>query len=349
MAIAAPVHEARQHDDGVACACGKPWPCPTLRPAGTSNLGDRRAYLGATDIAAIVGVSPWAAPIDVYREKVEGIESAVSAEMEWGLLLEPAICNGYTFQTGRRLFRRNEIVHPDYPFLRFHPDRLVYDEPGVFDGKATWQRGGGKYGEPGTDQVPPHVRVQMVIYCGATGRQWADVGLLRRPPLAVYRVPADPVLYEWLIGEAVRFWQEHVMAEVPPPPDGTKGYSRYLAETYPQSEELELVATAEQQLVVDELRAAVIATKAAEQHEEALKNRLKKAMGTASVLLAPGARITYRNAAPTPRWKEIAGRIAGVAGVSAELYRALDVADRIGPRKFIPTFEGLDEEEGEAA
>jgi predicted phage-related endonuclease len=40
----------------------------------TSDLGDRTSYLGATDIAAIVGVSPWAAPIDVYRAKVEGTD-----------------------------------------------------------------------------------------------------------------------------------------------------------------------------------------------------------------------------------------------------------------------------------
>jgi putative phage-type endonuclease len=311
------------------------------------RLGDRRTYLGATDIAAVVGVSPWASAIDIYRQKVEGIEVDATAEMMWGLLLEDAICDGYTEQEGRELFRRNEVVHPDYPFLRFHPDRLVRGEPGVFDAKATWQRGGGKYGEPGTDQVPPQVRVQMVLYSGATKREWADVGLLRRPPLAVYRVPADPVLYDWLIAEAVRFWTEHVEAKVPPPPDGSESYRHYLAERHPKAEEIEMVATPEQQLLVDELRAAMGAEKKAAEHAQLLKNRLMDAMGPAAVLLAPGARITWRNSAPSPRWKEIAGRLGYVASLDVEAYRLADIEGRIGSRRFLPTFS--DEEEMEEA
>lgn len=313
----------------------------------TSNLGDRTKYLGATDIAAIVGVSPWASAIDVYRSKVEGLETEATDAMEWGLLLEDAICEGYSRREGRQLFRRNEVVHPEHPFLRFHPDRLVRGEPGVFDAKATWQRGGGKYGEPGTDQVPPQVRVQMVLYCGATKREWADVGLLRRPPLAVYRVPADPELYEWLIAEAVKFWNEHIVAQVPPAPDGTEAYHRYLAEQHPTAEDIEMVATPEQQLLVDELRAAVAAEKKVGEHVQLLKNRLMAVMGDAAVLLAPGARITWRNSAPSPRWKEIAGRIGFVASLSVEEYRLADIEGRVGPRKFIPTFS--DEEAEEAA
>lgn len=310
-----------------------------------ADLGDRSKYLGATDIAAIVGLSPWAAPLDVYRAKVEGAETEVTDQMAWGLLLEDAICEGYTRQEGRELFRRSEVVVA--PFLRFHPDRLVRGEPGVFDAKATWQRGGGKYGEPGTDQVPPHVRAQMVLYCGATKREWADIGLLRRPPLAIYRVPADPMLYDWLIAEAVRFWHENVEQHVPPEVDGSASYRRYLAEQHPQSEEIELVATPEQQLMVDELRAAIEGQKRADGHRDLIQNRLIAAMGTAAVLLAPGARITYRNSKPSPRWKEIAERIGYVASLDVEEYRLADVAGRDGPRKFTPTF--TDEEEAEEA
>ena len=52
----------------------------------TSDLGDRRTYLGATDIAAIVGLSTYASPISVLREKVEGLESSASDRAEWGKL-----------------------------------------------------------------------------------------------------------------------------------------------------------------------------------------------------------------------------------------------------------------------
>jgi len=69
----------------------------------------------------------------------------------------------------------------------------------------------------------------------------------------------------------------------------------------------------------------------------------------AAVLLAPGARITWRNSAPSPRWKEIAGRIGFVASLDVEEYRLADVEGRIGPRKFVPTFADEGEEEEIAA
>jgi predicted phage-related endonuclease len=294
-------------------------------------LGDRTTYLGATDIAALAGLSSWKAPIQVYEEKAEGRVDDASTVMEWGLLLEDPICKGYEKQTGRRLFRRNEIVHPDHPFIRFHPDRLVRGEPGVFDAKSTWVSTSG-YGEPGTDEVPPGVKAQMVLYCGATGREWADLGVLRRrPPLDIYTVRADPELYEWLIEEAVRFWNEHVVAKVEPPPDGTEAYRRHLSAKFPRDLGSELVATPEQALMADELREAIAAAKAAEEHKTALENRIRAAMGDATVLIGPGFRCTWKVQAGRPAWKDIALAV----GATPDL---IEQHTPEGPRVFRTTF-----------
>jgi putative phage-type endonuclease len=301
-----------------------------------SNLGDRSTYLGSTDIAAIVGLNPFASAIDVWQEKVNKIETIENDRMVYGLLLEDAICAAYVHETGRTLFRRNELAVA--PYIRFHPDRLVRGESGLFDAKATWQRGGGKYGEPGTDEVPPHVRIQMVCYLGATGRQWADVGLLRRPPLSIYRVAADAQLYEWLIAEAHRFWREHVLTGLPPAPDASESYRQYLREQHPVAEAIELIATPEQALLVDELASARAEQTRADEHYSLVQNRLIAAIGDASVLIAPSGRITYRNSTPSPKWKDIADRIARVASLDLDEYRLADVAGRVGPRKFVPTF-----------
>lgn len=259
----------------------------------TSDLGDRAAYLGSTDIAAIVGVSPYRSPVDVWREKVEGVTTPVSDVMRWGLLMEQAICDEYAAATGYRLVRRNEVTHPEHAFIRIHPDRLVVGEPGIFDAKSTWQPGG--YGEPGTDQVPPHVRVQMTVYLGMLRREWADVGVVRyRPPLGIYRVAFDPTLYAAVIGEAVRFWREHIDTRVPPPVDGSDAYGRYLAERYPADDGTELVATAEQALLVEELAAAKAAVRDSEARARLAQHRIEEVMGDATALLSPAGRVTWK-------------------------------------------------------
>jgi len=302
-----------------------------------ADLGDRRTYLGATDIAAIVGVSPWRAAIDVWREKT-GLAGDVemNERMAWGQRLEDAICDGYTAETGRRLARRAGVAHKWHPFIIGHPDRLVVGEPGVFEAKSAMTRRG--YGEAGTDAVPPHVRVQVTVYMGLTGRDWCDVALLTSTSrLDIYRVDYDRELYDALIEAAARFWQENVVAGVEPEPDGSESYRRHLAEKFPHSQDIELIATAEQSLLVDELRAAGEAKAAAEVHEREVENRIRALMAEASVLVAPGGRITYRTEKARVHWQDVAGAIAAeyeplrASAVVAE-FSAKDTEGRDGPR-----------------
>ena len=156
----------------------------------------------------------------------------------------------------------------------------------------------------GTDEVPPDVRVQVVCYCGVLGRQWADVArLVSIRQLVVYRVPADPDLYDELIAEAVRFWHENVETRTPPPPDSTEAYQRYLADKYPTRELLEVVATPEQSLMVDDLAFAMSAARLADGDVLLAKNRLAVAMAEvgATQLLATAGRVTFTPRPPTRR------------------------------------------------
>lgn len=57
------------------------------------NHPDRRTYLGGIDCAAILGLSPWKTPLDVYESKIaEGPqESDWNEQMYWGANLEDKI------------------------------------------------------------------------------------------------------------------------------------------------------------------------------------------------------------------------------------------------------------------
>lgn len=310
---------------------------------------DRRTYLGGPAVAAIVGVSPYLAPIDVWRF-ARGIDDGPerTERMRLGLGLEQAIADEYCEQTGRKVRRVGFVAHKSYSFLGGHPDRLVVGEPGILEAKASATAAG--YTD---DDVPPHVRVQGTWYCGLTGRQWCDVVLLAHMGLRIVRVEFDPELYEALVEAAIRFWTDYVLTGIEPPPDGTEAYRRHLAERFPRSVEVQLVATPEQALLIDELRAADAAEKAAKRHVDELENRIRAAMGEAAELISPDGRITYRTEKARVRWQTVAEAIAveydalRAPDVVAD-FAARDTEGRIGPRVLRKAF-AKSEQEGVAA
>lgn len=300
-------------------------------------VDERRTYLGGPDVAAIVGLSPYLAPIDVWRYKVgdsEGVEQ--TERMRLGLMLEQVISDAYCAQTGRQVRRVGLVRHKTFPYLGGHPDRLIVGEPGILEAKASSRN----YG----DEVPPHVQVQVQWYMGLTGRAWCDVALLANMGLRIERVDADPELFGHLVTVAVAWWKQHVETGVEPPPDGTEAYRRHLAQKFPRSMDIELVATADQALLVEELRVAEAAKAGAELHVETLKNRLREAMGDAAVLVAPTGRITNKTEAPRVGWKDVAEAIAADAGVDVAEYAERDKAGREGPRVLRAWFPKAKEE-----
>lgn len=274
----------------------------------------RRDYLGATDVAAILGLSPYRAPIDIWRAK-KGLDDGQeqTERMRLGQLLEQAIADAYSESTGRALRRTGIVRHKEFPFLAGHPDRLVVGERGVFEAKAAASARG--YSE---NDVPPHVRVQAVWYCGLTEREWCDVALLAGMGLRVVRIDYDEGLYRDMVQAAVEWWQRHIVGDIEPEPDGSEGYRRHLAEKYPRDLGLELVATPEQQLLADELRDALAAERAAKERKQGLQNRIAAAMGDASSLIGDGWRVTWKVEAGKPHWKDIATAAGATEDLIAE-------------------------------
>lgn len=289
---------------------------------------ERVAGLGATDIAALVGVSTYRTPIDVYQEKVgESAPVEQTWRMRMGQILEDAIADAYSESTGRKLAKVSTVYHKQYSFLFAHPDRRIVGEPGLVEIKATERRS--SY----DDGPPPAVRVQCQWQMALTDRLFCDVAVLSGTSgIDIHTVERDQDLIDALTEAAVAFWQEHVIPRVPPPVDGTDAYRRYLVSMHPREEVEELVATAEQVLLLDELKAAKAAKKAAEQHESLVENRIREAMGTAGRLLAPNAVVTYRVEEPRVSWKDVADVMARATRSDLAVYVAADKEGKEGPR-----------------
>ena len=83
--------------------------------------------LGASDTAAILGLSPWRTPKQVWAEKLQLVEPEdAGPAAEAGLRLEPFLARWYQDRTGHRLRDPGGIhVHPEYPCLRASLDRIL--------------------------------------------------------------------------------------------------------------------------------------------------------------------------------------------------------------------------------
>ncbi|TAE29141.1 MAG: hypothetical protein EAZ92_07005 [Candidatus Kapaibacterium sp.] len=85
----------------------------------------RRSGIGGSDIAALMGVSPFANADDVYRSKVEGFDVTETEQMRIGKHIEPFIVREFknlkpefAIVNPKRLYKRDEIYLAT-------PDRLL--------------------------------------------------------------------------------------------------------------------------------------------------------------------------------------------------------------------------------
>lgn len=181
----------------------------------------RRQHVGASEAAAVCGLSPYSTALAVWLDKVQPVEPTEPTERQrWGLLLEPAIAQGYELQTGHKLMVPDRAVHPKYPFMAATGDRYADDG---YDGRLVQiknvGRDDGQWGEPGSDEIPRHYLLQCQHEMSVYGVDRCDLAaLFGGNELRIYAIRYDPQLAEDLAGILGSFWGL-VESRTPPEPD----------------------------------------------------------------------------------------------------------------------------------
>ena len=187
-------------------------------------IARRRSGIGGSDIAAIIGISPWRTPRDIYLDKKGLVEQQEETDaMYWGTTLEDIVAKEYAKRTGRKIQRCNQqLQHPDYPFLIANIDRAVYDENGkkpvvkgrlvtsrILECKTASQYAAQEWGESGSNQVPEYYKAQVLWYMGITGARVCDVAvLIGNRDFRMYTVERDEAVISYLFQEGITFWRE---------------------------------------------------------------------------------------------------------------------------------------------
>jgi putative phage-type endonuclease len=188
---------------------------------------DRATGIGGSDAAAVLGLSAWKTPLDVYLEKVGLAQpSEDTAATKWGRLLEPAVRQEYSERTGFTVTQPRELRRSEkYPFMIAHPDGLVIDPRRGYEGKTARTDHG--WGEPGTDEVPQDYLIQVQHYMVVEVIPVWDVAvLIGGQDYRQYEIPADRELQELIIEAEHDLWQRVQRGE---PPDPTWQHANTMA------------------------------------------------------------------------------------------------------------------------
>lgn len=213
--------------------------------AAVAAQHDRSQFLGGSDIAAVMGLSPWQTPVELWMEKTgrtprEEPDEARRRMFERGHKLEPFIrdmviqklqdmgCEVELIACNRR------FADKDHPFLACEIDfelritglleiggreyQLQAEEVNA-DAKSVSGFARKKWGTDSNEDVPIEYAAQFMHGLGITGRRLCLVAALRSfDDVDVYWTVRDDETVAAMREKAVLFWTGHVLTDTAPDP-----------------------------------------------------------------------------------------------------------------------------------
>ncbi|VIF34947.1 phage-type endonuclease [Clostridioides difficile] len=204
-------------------------------------LKNRQLGIGGSDASAVAGLNPWKTSVQVYIEKKEEIPiETKSFRMELGNRLEGLVAELFTEETGLKVRNVNGMLKNEkYPFAIANIDRAIVGEKAFLECKTTnsfsikeWENG-----------VPLHYEIQCLHYMAVTGATHCYIAaLLGNEKFVWHKINRDNEVIKNLMKIESEFWEENVLKDILPIPDGSDAYSEFLKTRYKNSvkEKIEL-------------------------------------------------------------------------------------------------------------
>jgi putative phage-type endonuclease len=196
-------------------------------------------FVGASEIAAVVGVSRWKKPIDIWLSKTGRAEPEIeNPRANIGLRAEDTMILWYCEDEGvdpRLPLRGESVRHPAAPFAGCTPDYLLPDR--LVQLKCVGARMAIFWPE---ETLPEDVECQVQFEMEVCNMPRADVvAWLGGTDFRIIRADRDREFGGMLLRGAESFWR-CVRDDVPPPIDGSEAWRKYLSRRYPVVEKEEL-------------------------------------------------------------------------------------------------------------
>lgn len=183
----------------------------------------REKGIGATDVAVIMGLSPYKTPYELWLEKTcRKQEEPILNDSRLRLrhAHEETIAREYAAQREVKLKRVNQTVyHKKLPFMFCHLDRVIIGQKKIVECKSSSGFMRPIWGENGSDEAPIHYILQVQHQLACTEYQDADIAaLIDIDDYRIYPMPRNEKIITKIEDTCKNFWYEHVLKDVPPEP-----------------------------------------------------------------------------------------------------------------------------------
>ncbi len=289
-------------------------------------LEARRTHITATDIPALLGISPYRCEQDVADEKLNGSGQDSTLVMQVGSALEDLIAAAYAEQTGRKVRRvRGLWESRSVPWAAASPDasaagRLV---------ELKWTGARSRFASGLPEDVEAQVAWQMFV----AEADACDVATLTvgDDQVRIFEVRAEPGLQRHLVAIASDFRRR--LAEGGPFAQSLDSVKR----KYPADDGTALPADPDVDAAVRALRDVRDRLDALKHDEEALKVAIQTRMADAAVLVGDGYRVTWKRTRDVTEtdWKSLAtSLLTQLPEPDRAAVVGLHSTARSGPRPF---------------
>lgn len=178
----------------------------------------RKSGIGASEVASVIGISPWDTPFSLWLKKTGQIPPAEENQaMRLGHLLEPVVATLWEEETGGKVVKASaaDIIYQDAekPWRRVTPDRIAY-RISAWSGKKEKTLVEIKTTATGfdADTIPDNYLAQCQYQMLVTGIHNCDLAWLTAGRyFDTARIEYDPEFAEWLGAEVDKFYNECVV------------------------------------------------------------------------------------------------------------------------------------------
>lgn len=276
---------------------------------------DRSQFLGGSDAAAVMGLSPWATPVELWQQKTGRVpkpepDRAQLKRFARGHKLEPFIREMAIDKLRDEMGLDVELItsnarysDPEHGFLSCEIDfelrltgsiviggqEVVFDAEHVnADAKSVTGFARKKWGDVDTEDVPIEYAAQFMHGLMVTGRRYCLVAALRSfDDVDLFWTVRDDETIAGMRPKLVSFWVDHVLGDTPPDPmvfDDIKAL-------FPNDDGQPVEASQDIADKVEQLRDVKARIKQFEEAEEALKFEIAEWISPHALLTFGGKEI----------------------------------------------------------
>ena len=287
----------------------------------------RRKGIGGSDIAAICGLSPWKTSLQVFLDKTSPTPTAFeeSERMKMGKVMEPVIADLFKETSGLYVERCNaQLQHPSNPIFMANIDRACIKtglprnrktgefnlEAEILECKNVGEWAFRRMFNEAEESIPLHYRCQVQWYLGVTGLQSGYLAaLVDGWHFVQFHVERDANDIAAMQEIGAKFWQDHVLKGIPPPPENAADVLRLFPRSAPKS----ILASGEIETALKRLAEVKAQLKEMEGKKESLEDSIKAYFGEHDTLktLDGVTLATWKSNTDSKKtnWENVAGKL----------------------------------------